>query len=80
MRGRPLVVTALGACRGDHSVKALEPAVLGWGTLQRQRLHAEVCTIRLSAPKIVRKCDGEAVPPITESKVEFLARVLMGNV
>lgn len=61
-------------------MRALEPAVLGWGTLQRQRLRAEVSTIHLSAPKIVGKCDGEASPPMTESKMEFLGRVLMGNV
>ena len=49
---------------------------LAWGTLQRQHLR-DKCAVSLSAPKKVRKCDGEVVPLMTEAK---MGRMLMENV
>lgn len=74
---------SLGACGGDHSVRALEPAVLGSGEVVETVLtHRSVCR-EASLPvkkKKVRKCDGEAVPFTIESKMEHLGKALIGNV
>lgn len=70
---------ALGACRGDHSVKALDPAVIDLGKVAEtvpacRSVHTAASL--LSAHERVRKCDGEAVLFMIESRTEYSGRVL----